>query len=148
MPIVRVGSGIISAASRRTVAAWSTPTEPRSSSISRSTRRGRVAASERGEQTNRHRRTAVARPERKLQKIPGRIMEIIRAFAASLVAACLVASGASAQSYPQRAVTMLVAFPPGGGDDATARILQEPMQKALGQTIVVENLSGAGGMIA
>jgi tripartite-type tricarboxylate transporter receptor subunit TctC len=42
----------------------------------------------------------------------------------------------------------VVAFAPGGADDATARILQDPMQKALGQPIVVENVSGAGGMIA
>jgi tripartite-type tricarboxylate transporter receptor subunit TctC len=38
------------------------------------------------------------------------------------------------------------AFPPGGADDATARILQDPMQKALGQPIVIENVGGAGGM--
>ena len=43
---------------------------------------------------------------------------------------------------------MLVAFPPGGADDAIARIIQDPLQKALGQPIVVENLGGAGGMIA
>jgi tripartite-type tricarboxylate transporter receptor subunit TctC len=43
---------------------------------------------------------------------------------------------------------MIVAFPPGGADDATARILQDPMQKALGQPIVIENVGGAGGMIA
>jgi putative tricarboxylic transport membrane protein len=68
--------------------------------------------------------------------------------AASIFFACILASGASAQTYPNRPVTMLVAFPPGGADDATARIIQEPMQKALGQPIVIENLSGAGGMIA
>jgi tripartite-type tricarboxylate transporter receptor subunit TctC len=67
---------------------------------------------------------------------------------AVIFAACLLASAASAQTYPDRPVTMLVAFPPGGADDATARILQDPMQKALGQPIVVENLGGAGGMIA
>src|SRR5262249_52742380 len=62
--------------------------------------------------------------------------------------ACALASGASAQSYPDRPITMLVAFPPGGADDATARIVQDPMQRALGQPIVIENLGGAGGMIA
>ena len=40
---------------------------------------------------------------------------------------------------------MLVAFPPGGADDATARIIQDAMQKALGQPIVIENVGGAGG---
>src|SRR5579872_2723061 len=75
-------------------------------------------------------------------------MQLIRAFAASIVAACSAASAASAAGYPDHPVTMLVAFPPGGADDATARIIQDPMQKALGQPIVVENLGGAGGMIA
>ena len=75
-------------------------------------------------------------------------MRIIRAFAPSIAAVCFAASVASAASYPDRPVTMLVAFPPGGADDATARIIQDPMQKALGQTIVIENLGGAGGMIA
>ncbi len=72
-----------------------------------------------------------------------------RALAALLFAACLVASaGAAAQSYPDHPVTMLVAFAPGGADDATARIIQDAMQKALGQPLVIENVSGAGGMIA
>jgi tripartite-type tricarboxylate transporter receptor subunit TctC len=74
-------------------------------------------------------------------------MNFIRALAASIFLACL-ASDALAQTYPDRPVTMLVAFPPGGADDATARIIQDPMQKALGQPIVIENLGGAGGMIA
>jgi tripartite-type tricarboxylate transporter receptor subunit TctC len=75
-------------------------------------------------------------------------MSAARALAASIIAACISASGASAQAYPDRPITMLVAFPPGGADDATARIIQEPMQKALGQPIVIENIGGAGGMIA
>jgi tripartite-type tricarboxylate transporter receptor subunit TctC len=75
-------------------------------------------------------------------------MNFMRALAASIFGACILASAASAQTYPERPVTMLVAFPPGGADDAIARIIQDPMQKALGQPIVVENLGGAGGMIA
>src|SRR5258708_30848165 len=72
-----------------------------------------------------------------------------RALAASILAACLSATGsAAAQTYPERPITMLVAFPPGGADDAIARIIQDPLQKALGQPIVVENLGGAGGSIA
>ena len=73
----------------------------------------------------------------------------MRALAASIVAAgVFVVGAASAQTYPDHPVTMLVAFPPGGADDATARIIQDPMQKALGQPIVIENIGGAGGMIA
>ena len=74
-------------------------------------------------------------------------MKFIRALAVSIFTPCLAASIASAQTYLNRPVTMVVAFPPGGADDATARILQDPMQKALGQPIVVENVGGAGGMI-
>src|SRR5215472_1416218 len=76
------------------------------------------------------------------------MMGFIRVFAVSIFAAFIVISSATAQTYPNRPVMMLVAFPPGGADDATARILQDPMQKALGQPIVIENVGGAGGMIA
>jgi tripartite-type tricarboxylate transporter receptor subunit TctC len=76
-------------------------------------------------------------------------MTSARVLAAAIVAACLCLAGAaSAQNYPERPVTMIVPFPPGGATDAIARIIQDPMQKALGQPIVVENLGGAGGMIA
>ena len=74
-------------------------------------------------------------------------MQFAHAVAASMLYA-VAASGAAAQTYPNRPVTLVVAFAPGGADDATARILQDPLQKALGQPIVVENVSGAGGMIA
>jgi tripartite-type tricarboxylate transporter receptor subunit TctC len=76
-------------------------------------------------------------------------MIFVRAFAATIFAAFLFATGgAAAQTYPERPITMLVAFPPGGADDAIARIIQDPLQRALGQPIVVENLGGAGGSIA
>ncbi len=76
-------------------------------------------------------------------------MAFDRFLAALMFAACLLATGAaSAQTYPDRPITLIVAFPPGGADDATARILQDPLQKALGQPIVIENIGGAGGMIA
>jgi tripartite-type tricarboxylate transporter receptor subunit TctC len=76
-------------------------------------------------------------------------MIFARAFSALLVAAGSVAGGAaSAQTYPDRPITMIVGFAPGGADDATARIIQDAMQKALGQPIVIENVAGAGGMIA
>ncbi len=76
-------------------------------------------------------------------------MTFVRMLAALISVTCLLAAGAaSAQSYPDHPITLIVAFPPGGADDATARILQDPMQKALGQPIVIENIGGAGGMIA
>jgi tripartite-type tricarboxylate transporter receptor subunit TctC len=74
---------------------------------------------------------------------------ITRAFAAALLAAStLMIVSALADDYPNRPITMIVAFPPGGVDDATARMIQEPLQKALNQTIVIQNIGGAGGMIA
>jgi putative tricarboxylic transport membrane protein len=75
-------------------------------------------------------------------------MSVACALAASVISASVLAGGACAQAYPDRPVTMLVAFPPGGADDAIARIIHDPMQEALGAPIVIENLGGAGGMIA
>jgi tripartite-type tricarboxylate transporter receptor subunit TctC len=66
-------------------------------------------------------------------------MRFMRAFVASIFSAYILVSGAAAQTYPDHPVTMLVAFPPGGADDAIARIIQDPLQKALGQPIVIEN---------
>ena len=56
-------------------------------------------------------------------------MQFARTLAASIFCA-VAAAGAAAQTYPTRPVTIVVAFAPGGADDATARILQDPMQKA------------------
>jgi tripartite-type tricarboxylate transporter receptor subunit TctC len=70
-------------------------------------------------------------------------------FSACFSAACLLANGAAcAQTYPNRPITLLVPFAPGGATDAIARIIQSPMEKSLGQPIVIENIGGAGGMIA
>jgi tripartite-type tricarboxylate transporter receptor subunit TctC len=67
-----------------------------------------------------------------------------------LVAAVLAVSapGARAQEFPSRAIRLLVGFPAGGPSDLSARIIAEKMQKALGQPVVVENKTGASGMIA
>ena len=55
---------------------------------------------------------------------------------------------AAAQGFPNRSIQMLVPYPPGGTTDVMARALQEPMQKALGQSVIVENKSGASGVLA
>ncbi|MET3893026.1 tripartite-type tricarboxylate transporter receptor subunit TctC [Bosea sp. OAE506] len=60
-------------------------------------------------------------------------------------AAALAIAPAAAQSYPNRPVTMLVPFAPGGTTDVLARILAEEMGKVLGQNVIVENVGGAGG---
>jgi tripartite-type tricarboxylate transporter receptor subunit TctC len=54
---------------------------------------------------------------------------------------------AAAQTYPSRAISMIVPFPPGGNTDIMARALQNELTKALGQTIVVVNKGGASGTL-
>ena len=71
-----------------------------------------------------------------------------RLAAASLALLVASVAGALAQTYPSQPVHVVVPFPPGGGTDALARAIQEPMQKALGGTIVVDNKGGGGGSIA
>ncbi len=58
------------------------------------------------------------------------------------------AVGAQAQTFPSRPITLVVPFPPGGSTDAAARILAERMRAPLGQSVVIENVGGAGGSIA
>src|SRR5687768_1976956 len=65
----------------------------------------------------------------------------------STIAALLV-SGMCFAQYPNKPVTIVVGFEPGGGTDTTARIVQGPLGEQLGQQIVVENRAGAGGNIA
>jgi tripartite-type tricarboxylate transporter receptor subunit TctC len=63
------------------------------------------------------------------------------------IAIALSGAGAAAQDFPTRFITIVAPFPPGGPSDTTARLLAGPMSKALGQQIVIENVSGAGGTI-
>src|SRR5947209_264863 len=54
---------------------------------------------------------------------------------------------AAAQEWPQRTIRIIVAFGPGGGSDIVGRIIAQSMQEKLGQSVVIENRPGAGGML-
>jgi len=63
------------------------------------------------------------------------------------LAASLHGSGsATAQAWPTRPITMVVAFAAGSGDDVFARILSPRLSEVLGQQVIIENIGGAGGM--
>src|SRR5258707_8783775 len=58
-----------------------------------------------------------------------------------------VAAPARAQDYPNHSVTVVVPFPAGGPSDVVARIVADQMGKVLGHTLVIENVTGAGGTL-
>src|SRR5689334_2810168 len=110
-----------------------TPT--RRASSCRSSRRNTAACSQRLV-----RRSSFLRPT----KTKGR-MAMNRLIFALL--ALLMTFGAPAQDWPTKPVRFIVPYPPGGGTDIIARILQNPLSDALGHQVVIENRGGAGGMI-
>jgi tripartite-type tricarboxylate transporter receptor subunit TctC len=82
----------------------------------------------------------------RLQRMPN--MKI-RDWRVALICALSVATAwpASAANYPQRPITLVVPFPPGGGTDSIARDLAQQLHEKLGQSIIVDNRGGAGGAI-
>jgi tripartite-type tricarboxylate transporter receptor subunit TctC len=70
-----------------------------------------------------------------------------RDFIAGLGSAAAWSLAARAQSYPTRPITIIVPYPAGGTNDVLPRIIAEKMRASLGQPLVIENVSGAGGSI-
>ena len=69
----------------------------------------------------------------------------------ALSALCLLTLGATgsalAQGYPNKVIKLQVPFAPGGTTDIVGRVIAEPLGKALGQTVIVENKAGGGGVV-
>ena len=69
-------------------------------------------------------------------------IRMIAALAATLVAVC---APAKADNYPSRSMTMVIPFAAGGPTDVLGRLVAGKMSEILGQTVIVENVNGAGG---
>jgi tripartite-type tricarboxylate transporter receptor subunit TctC len=74
-------------------------------------------------------------------------MTAMKALAVIGLAILTTAGLAQAQDYPNRSINVVVPFPAGGPSDVVARIVTDHMSKTLGQTLVIENVGGAGGTI-
>jgi tripartite-type tricarboxylate transporter receptor subunit TctC len=72
----------------------------------------------------------------------------LAASAATLVAVLAMAGAAHAQGYPGKPIRLVIGFAPGGAADYVARTVSEPLGRALGQAVVVENRAGAGSSLA
>jgi len=66
---------------------------------------------------------------------------------AALFGSALICASSFAQNFPTRSISMVVPYPPGGSSDGLARIIGQAMAKDLGQQVIVENVTGAGGTI-
>jgi tripartite-type tricarboxylate transporter receptor subunit TctC len=73
---------------------------------------------------------------------------LLAAVALTLVSAVAAQTQAQAQTYPTKQIRMLVPYSAGGGTDTIARLVAQGMSEQFGQTVIVENMAGAGGNLA
>src|SRR5882672_8741711 len=74
---------------------------------------------------------------------PFRVLALIVA----VISAAILAAPAQAAEYPERTVTVIVPFPPGGASDATARVVTAKLAERVGQTVIIDNRAGANGAL-
>ena len=67
---------------------------------------------------------------------------------ATIVLTAAIAASASAQNFPNRSIRFIVGFAPGGSTDILARLIAQKLTDSFGQQVVVDNRTGAGGIIA
>src|SRR5262245_45983973 len=82
-----------------------------------------------------------------MNKMGGGAMKILGLVAAALCSLGILSGGASAQNFPTRPITIIVANNAGTSVDATARIMAAQMSKELGVAVVVENRPGGGQVV-
>lgn len=73
-------------------------------------------------------------------------MRVLRWLLVALIGAMLPGAVA-AETYPSRPIKLVVPFPPGGPNDIIARVVAQRMSELLGQTVVIDNRGGAGGVV-
>src|SRR5476649_48981 len=74
-------------------------------------------------------------------------VQLLRWLLVAIVGALLLPGMVVAETYPSRSIKLVVPFPPGGPNDIIARIVAQRMSELLGQTVVIDNRGGAGGVV-
>ena len=80
-------------------------------------------------------------------RLPAARLGMTRRAALAAPALLLARRGARAQTWPERPVRLIVAFPPGSGTDIMARLLADPLSRELGPPVVIENRPGGNGVV-